>query len=89
MLNEYERRTLGEVEREIAAADPMFAAMMRDAQQRLERPAVRPHRDAVIALLVLLAVGLLLLGSLSALVVAALAGALWGLRGYRIVDHDS
>jgi hypothetical protein len=84
MLNEHERRTLCEVERHIAAADPTFAASLRDGQQHLKPAAGHARYPTFVGLLAVLAVVVLMLGSSSGLALASLAVVMWRLRGYRI-----
>jgi len=80
MLDRFERDTLSEIERQLTAADPELAAEMRTGQQRLARAGTRTWLRMMIALLVLLAVGLLVLGvPASAAAVAAVAASLWWL----------
>lgn len=83
VLNDYERRTLHEVERDIGATDPELAAFLHDGQRRLPHTLSNLGYDATMVLLTLLFVLLLLRLPASALVVAALAGGLWWLRGQR------
>ncbi|HVI38007.1 MAG TPA: DUF3040 domain-containing protein [Gaiellales bacterium] len=89
MLDRFERDTLSEIERQLTAADPELAAEMRTGQQRLARAGTRTWLRMMIALLVLLAVGLLVLGvPASAAAVAAVAASLWWLRGCRITPQE-
>jgi anti-sigma factor RsiW len=89
MLNRFERDTLREIERQITAADPELAAAMRTGQQRLARAGTRTWLRTMVALLVLLAVGLLVLGvPASASAVVAVAAGLWWLRGCRITHQE-
>jgi uncharacterized membrane protein HdeD (DUF308 family) len=89
MLNRFERDTLREIERQITAADPELAAAMRTGQQRLARAGTRTWLRMMVALLMLLAVGLLVLGvPASASVVAAVAAGLRWLRGGRITHQE-
>ena len=86
MLNRDEQDTLRQIELNLAAADPGFAALLRNGQRRLPRSRRRTLvRRAPIALLLLLAYGLLVLGlPSSALAVTALAAAMWVLRRWPI-----
>jgi hypothetical protein len=89
MLDRFERDTLSEIERQITAADPELAAELRTGQQRLARAGTRTWLRMMIALLVLLAVVLLVLGvPASASAVAAVATGLWWLRGCRIIHQE-
>jgi DUF3040 family protein len=89
MLDRFERDTWSEIERQLTAADPELAAEMRTGQQRLARAGTRTWLRMMIALLVLLAVGLLVLGvPASAAAVAAVAASLWWLRGCRITPQE-
>jgi len=89
MLDRFERDTLSEIERQITAADPELAAHLRSGQQRLARTGTRTWLRMMIALLVLLAVALLVLGvPASASAVAAIAAGLWWLRGCRITHQE-
>jgi hypothetical protein len=89
MLDRFERDTLNEIERQITAADPRLAAHLRSGQQRLARTGTRTWLRMMIALLVLLAVALLVLGvPASASAVAAIAAGLWWLRGCRITHQE-
>ena len=89
MLDRFERDTLNEIERQITAADPELAAHLRSGQQRLARTGTRTWLRMMIALLVLLAVALLVLGvPASASAMAAIAAGLWWLRGCRITHQE-
>jgi|tagenome__1003787_1003787.scaffolds.fasta_scaffold20512599_1 hypothetical protein len=89
MLDRFERDTLREIERQISAADPELAAEMRTGQQRLVRAGNRTWLRMMIALLVLLAAVLLVLGvPASASTVAAVAAGLWWLRRFRITHQE-
>jgi hypothetical protein len=89
MLDRFERDTLNEIERQITAADPDLAAELRTGQQRLASAGTRTWLRMMIALLVLLAAALLVLGvPASASAVAAVAGGLWWLRGYRFTHQE-
>jgi len=89
MLDRFERDTLSEIERQLTAADPELAAEMRTGQQRLARAGTRTWLRMMIALLVLLAVGMLVLGMpASAAATAAVAASLWWLRGCRITPQE-
>lgn len=61
MLDRDERQALQEIERQIAAADPDLAALLR-GERSLAGTATRNCLRAVLLLLVLLVVGLLALG---------------------------
>ena len=86
MLNRDEHDTLRQIEVNLAAADPGFAALLRTGQ----RPLLRSRRRrllqrAPIVLLLLLTYVLLVLGlPSSALAVAALAAGVWVLRRWPI-----
>jgi hypothetical protein len=89
MMDRFERDTLSEIERQITAADPQLAALLRGGQGRVARAGTRTGLRVTIALLMLLAVVLLTLGvTAGALTVAAVAGALWWLRGFRITHQE-
>jgi hypothetical protein len=84
MLERHERDTLGEIERQITATDPGFAARLRAGGRRFPRTAYR-LRVALVILLALLAVALLMLalpGKAAALV--AVAAAVWRLRRWSV-----
>jgi Protein of unknown function (DUF3040) len=88
MLDGFERDSLREIERQIAAADPQLAAFLRGDQRRVAGSGTRTGLRTTIALLMLLVVALLTLGvTAGALAVAAVAGALWRLRGFRITHQ--
>jgi hypothetical protein len=80
MLDRYERDILREIERHMSAADPDFAARLRD-QRRFTRPRIGTRlRRAMIALLLLLTVALVVLGLPgSAVIVAMVAVGVWWL----------
>jgi Protein of unknown function (DUF3040) len=85
MLNRDEHDTLRQIELNLAAADPGFAALLRTGQRRLSRSRRRKLVQRAIALLLLLAYGLLVLGlTSSALAVMALAAGMWVLRRWPI-----
>ena len=85
MLNRDEHDTLRQIELNLAAADPGFAALLRTGQRRLPRSRRRKLVQRAIALLLLLAYGLLVLGlASSALAVTALAAGMWVLRRWPI-----
>ena len=89
MLDKSERDTLSEIERQVTAADPELAAHMRSGQRRLAGPGKRTGLRMMIALLVLVAVGLMVLGlPASAVAVAAVAAGMWRLRGCRIIHQE-
>ena len=76
MLDRDEREALQEIERQIAAADPDLAALLR-GERSLAGKATRTWLRAVLVLLVLLVVGLLALGlPASALAVAGITAGL-------------
>ena len=80
MLERHERDALGEIERQITATDPGFAARLRAGGRRFPRTAYC-LRVALVILLALLAVAFLMLGlpgKAAALVAVAAAG--WRLR---------
>jgi hypothetical protein len=81
-----EHDTLRQIELNLAAADPEFAALLRTGQRRLPRPHRRTVvRRTLLALLVLLAYASLVLGlPSSALAVAALATGIWALGRWPI-----
>lgn len=73
MLDRDEREALREIERQIAAADPDLAALLR-GERGLARSATRIWLRAALGLLALIVVALLVLGlPASALAVAAVA----------------
>jgi Protein of unknown function (DUF3040) len=86
MLNRDEHDTLRQIELNLASADPGFAALLRTGQRRLPRSRRRKLAlRAPIALLLLLAYGLLVLGlASSALAVMAVAAGMWVLRRWPI-----
>jgi Protein of unknown function (DUF3040) len=86
MLNRDEHDTLRQIELNLASADPGFAALLRTGQRRLSRSRRRKLvQRAPMALLLLLAYGLLVLGlASSALAVTALAAGMWVLRRWPI-----
>jgi hypothetical protein len=89
MLDRFERDTLREIERQITAVDPQLAALLRGGQRRVAGTGTRTGLRVTIALLMLLVVVLLTLGvTAGALAVAAVAGALWCLRGFRITHQE-
>jgi Protein of unknown function (DUF3040) len=81
MLDRDEREALREIERQIAAADPNLAALLR-GERSLPGTATRTCMRAVLVLLVVLVVALLVLGlPAGALAVAAItAGLGWSWR---------
>jgi Flp pilus assembly protein TadB len=84
MLDKDERDTLREIERQVTAADPDLAALLR-GQRGLARAATRNCVRGVLALLVLLIVALLFLGlPASALPVAAVTAGLWWRWGHHV-----
>lgn len=84
MLDKDERDALREIEREITAADPDLAALLR-GERSLARAATRTCLRAGLALLVLLVVVLLALGlPASALAVAAVTAGLWWRWGHHV-----
>lgn len=77
MLDKDERNALREIERQIAAADPDLAALLR-GERGVARTATQTCLRGALALLVLLTVALLLLGlPASALATAAVTAGLW------------
>ena len=77
MLDRDEREALREIERQIAAADPDLAALLR-GERSLAGTATRTCMRAALGLLVLLVVMLLALGlPASAVAVAAVVAGLW------------
>jgi hypothetical protein len=89
VLNDHERKTLREVERQCMAEDPDFTRGFEARQARLSR---HPHRLGVgigLVAAAILAVFLLIVGLLgSALVVAAVTGVIiWAVR-YHWVGTD-
>ncbi|TWF81502.1 DUF3040 family protein [Pseudonocardia hierapolitana] len=77
MLDKDERNALREIEREIAAADPDLAALLR-GQRGLAPAGTRICLRGALALLVLLTVAMLVLGlPASALATAAVTAGLW------------
>ena len=89
MLNRDEHDTLRQIELDLGAADPEFAALLRNGQRRLSRFRRRKLlQQALIALVLLLACLLLVLGLLSsALAVGVLAAGVWWLRRWPITPH--
>jgi hypothetical protein len=84
MLERHERDALGEIERQIAATDPGFAARLRAGGRRFPRTAYC-LRVALVILLALLAVAFLALGLPGeAAALVAVAGAVWRLRRWRV-----
>ena len=86
MLNRDEHDTLRQIELNMAAADPGFAALLRTGQRRLPRSRRRRLlQRAPIVLLLLLTYVLLVLGlPSSALAVAAIPAGIWVLRRWPI-----
>jgi Flp pilus assembly protein TadB len=77
MLDKDERETLRVIERQISAADPDLAALLR-GERSLPGTATRAWMRAALGLLVVLTVMLLLLGlPAGALAVAAVTAGLW------------
>jgi hypothetical protein len=77
MLDKHELNALHEIERQITAADPDLAALLR-GERSLARAATRTCMRAVLVVLVLLVVALLVLGlPASAVAVAAVTAGLW------------
>ena len=89
MLNRDEHDTLRQIELNLAAADPGFAALLRTGQRRLLRSRRgKQSQHMLIGLLVLLTYVLLVMGlSGSALAVAALAAGLSVLRRWPIHEQ--
>jgi Flp pilus assembly protein TadB len=84
MLDKDEREALREIERQITAADPDLAALLR-GERSVARAATRTCLRVAFALLVLLVVVLLVLGLPgSALAVAAVAAGLWWKWGHHV-----
>jgi Protein of unknown function (DUF3040) len=84
MLERHERNTLGEIERQIAATDPGFAARLRAGGRRFPRTTYR-LRVALVILLALLAVAFVVLGLPGiAAALVAVAAAVWRLRRWRV-----
>jgi hypothetical protein len=89
VLNDHERKTLREVERQCMAEDPGFTRGFEARQARLSR---HPHRLGLglgVVVGVLLTVFLLIIGLLgSALVVAAMTGlVIWAVRHHWVGTH--
>jgi hypothetical protein len=87
MLNRDEQDTLRQIELNLAASDPGFAALLRTGQRRLPRFLRRKKllQRTLIALLLLLTYGLLVLGlPSSALALATLAAGVWALQRWPI-----
>jgi Protein of unknown function (DUF3040) len=82
MLDRDEHHTLRQIEQNLAAGDPEFAALLRGGQRRLPRTRRRKLlQRALIALLLLLSYALMVLGlPSSALVLVAVAASMWALR---------
>jgi hypothetical protein len=89
MLNRDEQDTLRQIELNMAAADPRFASLLRNGQRRLHRSRHRKlWRHAGIALFLLLAYALLMLGlPSSALALGVLAATGWWLRRWPIAHQ--
>ena len=89
MLNRDEHDTLRQIELDLGAADPEFAALLRKGQRRLSRFCRRKLlQQALIALLLLLTCVLLMLGLPgSALAVGVLAAGGWWLRRWPITPY--
>ena len=89
MLNRDEHDTLRQIELDLGAADPEFAALLRNGQRRLPRFRRRKLlQQALIALLLLLICVLLVLGlPSSALAVGVLGAGVWWLRRWPIISH--
>jgi hypothetical protein len=89
MLNRDEHDTLRQIGLDLSAADPKFAALLRNGQRRLPRFHRRKLlQQALIALLLLLTCVLLVLGlPSSALAVGVLAAGVWWLRRRPITPH--
>jgi hypothetical protein len=85
MLDRDEHHTLRQIELNLAAGDPEFAALLRGGQRRLPDSRRRKllHR-ALFALLLLLSYLLMVLGlPSSALALVAVAAGMWTLRRWR------
>jgi hypothetical protein len=89
MLNRDEYDTLRQIELDLGAADPKFAALLRNGQRRLPRFRRRKLlQQPVIAPLLLLTCVLLVLGlPSSSLAVGVLAAGVWWLRRWPITPH--
>lgn len=74
VLSDRERRALGEVERRTTADDPEFARTLRHGQEQLHTPSGGVDH-ALLAPMALLVVVLLLMGLLTAAVIAGFAAA--------------
>jgi hypothetical protein len=87
MLDRGEHHTLRQIELNLAAADPEFAALLRSGQRRLLRYRRRKLlQRALIALLLLLSYMLVVLGlPSSALALVAVASGMWTLRRWPII----
>jgi hypothetical protein len=84
MLERHERDALGEIERQITATDPGFAARLRAGGRRFPRTAYW-LRVALVILLALLALALLILGLPGkAAALVAVAAVVWRLRRWRM-----
>lgn len=83
MLERHERDALGEIERQITATDPAFAARLRAGGRRFRTTYCL--RVTLVILLALLAVALLMLGLPgTAAVLVAIAAAVWRLRRWSV-----
>jgi hypothetical protein len=82
MLDREEHYTLRQIELDLTAADPEFAALLRSGQRRLPRPRRRKLlQRALIALLLVLSYVLVVLGlPSSALALVAVAAGMWTLK---------
>jgi hypothetical protein len=89
MLNRDEHDTLRQIELNLAAEDPGFAALFRTGQRRLLRPRRRKLLQRILIALLLIGAYLLLVLGLpsSALAVAALAAGVWTLRRWPIREQ--
>jgi hypothetical protein len=78
VLNDHERETLREVERQFLAEDPVFARAFEARQTRMSRHPRRLGARIALVAAALLTAFLLVAGSLgSALVVAVVTGLIW------------
>ena len=90
MLDRDEHHTLRQIEQNLAAGDPEFAAVLRGGQRRLPRSQRRKLlQRSLNALLLLLSYGLVVLGlPSSALALVAVAGGMWALRRWRFTGSS-
>jgi Protein of unknown function (DUF3040) len=90
MLDRDEHQTLRQIEQNLAAGDPEFAALLRGGQRRLSPSRRRKLlQRALIALLLLLSYALMVLGlPISALALVVVAAVMWALQRWRFTHLD-